>query len=64
MRLPVAAEYVGVSESKFIQMVKDGLMPKPFKIGGVTLWDRRKIDPAFDELSNPEVESVWDDVHA
>lgn len=63
MRLPVAAEYIGVSRSKFLQLVTDGLMPKPFKIGGVTLWDLRKIDPAFDELSNREEESVWDHIH-
>jgi predicted DNA-binding transcriptional regulator AlpA len=63
MRRPVAAAYIGVSESKFQQMVDDGLMPKSFKVGGVTLWDSRKIDQAFDELSNHEEESGWDDLH-
>lgn len=64
MRLPIAAEYVGVSESKFLQMVKEGVMPKPFRTGGVTLWDLRKIDTAFDALANQDDDSIWEDVHA
>jgi predicted DNA-binding transcriptional regulator AlpA len=65
LRLRDAAFYVGVSESKFQQMVAGGLMPKPFKIGGVTLWDARKVDSAFDDLPGniEDEESVWDNVH-
>ena len=39
-------------------------MPKPFRTGGVTLWDLRKIDTAFDALANQDDDSIWEDVHA
>jgi predicted DNA-binding transcriptional regulator AlpA len=64
LRLPDAALYVGVSETVFDRWVKKKLMPEPFKIDGVTLWDIRKIDPAFDALSNQDDDSEWDDPHA
>jgi predicted DNA-binding transcriptional regulator AlpA len=64
LRLPEAAAYVGVSETKFKAMVKAKTMPEPFKIGGVTLWDLWKIDQAFDALSNQGDDSEWDDVNA
>jgi predicted DNA-binding transcriptional regulator AlpA len=63
LRLPDAACYVGVSSSKFQAMVGEKVMPQPFKAGGVTLWDLRKIDEAFDALSNQEDDSEWDDLH-
>jgi predicted DNA-binding transcriptional regulator AlpA len=64
LRKPRAAAYVGVSETLFDTGVKNGLMPKPFKLGGVTLWDRHQLDLALDALSNREEEdSCWDDVH-
>jgi predicted DNA-binding transcriptional regulator AlpA len=63
LRKPRAAFYVGVSETHFDTWVRDKLMPEPFKIGGVVLWDRQRLDLAFDALSNREDDSVWDDVH-
>jgi predicted DNA-binding transcriptional regulator AlpA len=66
LRLPKAAAYVGVSETQFKRWVDDGLMPKPFKVGDVTLWDARKVDSAFDNLPGniSEEESEWEDIHA
>ena len=59
-----AATYVGVSPSLFDQMVKDGRMPKPKRINSRTVWDRKRLDEAFEALpddgegdSNP-----WDKV--
>ena len=60
----MAAAYVGVSETQFERWVDARLMPKSFKVGDVKLWDSRKIDEAFDELSNAEDEFMWDDLHA
>lgn len=59
-RIEVAA-YVGVSPTTFDLMVKDGRMPKPFRVGSRVLWDLRKIDPALDALSdaNSEPDDVW-----
>jgi predicted DNA-binding transcriptional regulator AlpA len=53
-----AADYVGVSPSLFDQMVKDGRMPQPKRINSRTVWDRRRLDEAFEALpdtldSNP-----------
>jgi len=65
MRRPVAAFYVGVSETKFQKMVDDKLMPDGFKVGDVKLWDSRKVDSAFDNLPGniSEEGSEWDNLH-
>lgn len=49
-----AADAVGVSVSTFDQWVKDGLMPKPRKIGGVVLWDVRSVNAAWDVIQGRE----------
>lgn len=45
-----AAAYVGVGASKFDEMVTDGRMPKPKRIDGRVIWDRKRLDEAFDAL--------------
>jgi predicted DNA-binding transcriptional regulator AlpA len=45
-----AAMYVGISPSKFDELVVDGRMPQPRRIDGRKVWDVRAIDLAFDEL--------------
>jgi hypothetical protein len=50
MSREVAARYVGVSASKFDQMVADQMMPRPKRIGGRVVWDRVALDLAFNEL--------------
>lgn len=50
LRRELAAAYVGVSASKFDEWVGDGRMPKPKRVDGCTIWDRRALDEAFDEL--------------
>lgn len=58
-----AAEYAGISTSKFDEMVRDGRMPHPRRIDSRVLWDinalNRSIDnlPGGDDGANP-----WDDV--
>ena len=52
-----AALYFGISVSKFDQMVTDGRMPKPKRIDGRRVWDRWRLDEAFDALPD-------DDIHA
>jgi predicted DNA-binding transcriptional regulator AlpA len=53
-----AAAYVGVGTTLFDAMVKDGRMPKPFRINTRILWDRYKLDAAFDALSDQN-ETRW-----
>jgi predicted DNA-binding transcriptional regulator AlpA len=49
-----AAAYGGVGTTLFDAMVRDGRMPAPFKIGARVIWDRRKLDGAFDALSDAD----------
>lgn len=50
LRRPEAAAYVGLGETKFDELVKDGRMPRPKRIDGRVVWDRKALDAAFDAL--------------
>jgi predicted DNA-binding transcriptional regulator AlpA len=58
-----AATYIGVSATKFDEMVADGRMPPPLRIDARKVWDIRSLDLAFDDLprENPPPNS-WDGV--
>jgi predicted DNA-binding transcriptional regulator AlpA len=45
-----AAAYVGVSPSKFDEMVEDERMPRPREVDKRLLWDRLELDEAFSAL--------------
>jgi predicted DNA-binding transcriptional regulator AlpA len=47
-----AAEYIGVGVTKFDEMVTDGRMPRPKRIDGRLVWDRIKLDEAFETLDD------------
>ena len=55
-----AAAYVGVGVTKFDEMVDDGRMPRPKRIDGRLVWDRIKLDTAFDELDDAGAKNEWD----
>ena len=55
-----AAAYLGISPSLFDQMVKDGRMPRPKRINSRTVWDRRRLDEAFEELPDGTERNPWD----
>jgi len=56
-----AAEYIGVGVTKFDEMVDDGRMPKPKRIDGRTVWDRLKLNAAFDALDDgARSNNEWD----
>ena len=58
-----AAEYIGVGVTKFDEMVDDGRMPRPKRIDGRLVWDRVKLDAAFDELDDDiRPKNEWDDL--
>ncbi|MBH5372961.1 hypothetical protein HZZ16_33655 [Bradyrhizobium sp. CNPSo 4016] len=64
-----AARYIGVSTTKFDQMVADGRMPRPKRVDGRVIWDRLRIEAAFTDLPdepalNPldRMASSWDRV--
>ena len=51
-----AAAYAGVGETKFMAEVEDGLWPKPETRGGRSIWDRRRMDEAWDRRGGTEGE--------
>jgi predicted DNA-binding transcriptional regulator AlpA len=58
-----AAMYVGISPSKFDELVADGRMPRPVKIDSRKLWDIRNLDLAFDALSSDDsAPNSWEGV--
>lgn len=50
LRREDAALYVGMSASKFGQLVAEARMPAPFAIDGCVVWDVRDLDEAVDAL--------------
>lgn len=48
------AAYIGVSVTLFDEMVKDGRMPRPKQVNARTVWDRRRVDLAFDALAEQD----------
>ncbi|MDE2385765.1 MAG: hypothetical protein KGO53_14205 [Alphaproteobacteria bacterium] len=59
-----AAEYVGVSASKFDEMVKEGIMPGSKRVGSRRIWDRLALDSHFDELPGHDTVNPWDEADA
>ena len=61
-----AAAYIGVSPTKFDEMVKDGRMPKPKRVDTRSIWDRVRLDIAFDGLPGDEIDeaNLWDEFQA
>jgi predicted DNA-binding transcriptional regulator AlpA len=55
-----AADYIGVSPSKFDELVKDGRMPKALEIDARRVWDRSDLDDAFDTLKMQPENNPWD----
>jgi excisionase family DNA binding protein len=55
-----AATYIGISATKFDELVEAGTMPKPKAIGKRRLWDRWLLDEAFDALPSIEEDNPWE----
>lgn len=56
-----AAAYVGVSPSLFDMLIKDGRMPGPKRINSRVVWDRLKLDAAFEALGDTDAGSTEDE---
>jgi excisionase family DNA binding protein len=59
-----AAAYIGVSPTKFQEMVADRRMPFPKRIDGRRVWSRPQLDKAFAALPDCRPAGVVDDEHA
>ena len=55
-----AAAYVGISPSLFDILVKDSRMPEPTRINSRVIWDKLKLDEAFEALADTEAASTED----
>jgi hypothetical protein len=64
LRRESAAAWIGVSPTKFDELVKDGRMPKPKRVDGCVLWDRYRLDDAFEALPDDGAADSWDEVAA
>ena len=60
LRRPEAARYIGISPSKFDELVRDGRMPHPFRVDTCTLWDIHDLDAAIDDLKHADTRNPWD----
>ncbi|MFL5240378.1 MAG: helix-turn-helix transcriptional regulator [Rhizomicrobium sp.] len=56
-----AAAYVGVSPSLFDMLIKDGRMPGPKRVNSRVIWDRLKLDAAFEALADADPGSTEDE---
>lgn len=54
-----AAMYIGISPTKFDELVGDGRMPKSIALDGRKLWDVRRLDVAFDALDPDPPDQSW-----
>ena len=59
-----AAAYVGISPSLFDMLISDGRMPGPKRINARVVWDRVKLDLAFEALAGGEEASAGSDWRA
>ena len=58
-----AAMYIGISPTKFDELVADRRMPGSMKIDGRNVWDIRRLDLAFDVLSEENrARNTWEGV--
>lgn len=55
-----AARYVGLGPTTFDQLVQEGKMPKPARVGRRAIWDRFKLDAAFADLDDSGSENRVD----
>ena len=56
-----AAAYIGVSPSLFDILVKDSRMPGPKRINSRVVWDRLKLDVAFEVLDDTDADGTDDE---
>ena len=45
-----AATYVGLGQSKFLELVAEKKMPAPVRVDRRVIWDIHELDAAFDAL--------------
>lgn len=61
-----AAKYVGVSPTKFDELVRDNRMPAAKRVDGRKVWDRHQLDSSFEALpADGDLDlNPWDELPA
>ncbi|HXZ02977.1 MAG TPA: hypothetical protein VEI03_23515 [Stellaceae bacterium] len=59
-----AAAYIGVSPTKFDELVRDGRVPRPKRIDARTVRERKQLDPAFEALPDETERNARNEVAA
>lgn len=47
IRLPEVLDKTGIKKSKFYELIAEGKMPKPNKIGNASVWVESELDAAL-----------------
>ena len=55
-----AAAYLDMSKSKFLELVTEGIIPKPVNLGGVKIWDRADLDGVVDDARKAQEDEPSD----
>jgi predicted DNA-binding transcriptional regulator AlpA len=56
-----AAHYIGVSPTTFDKLVGENKMPKPKQIGTRRIWDKMRLDLAFEAIpGDDDAPNPWD----
>ena len=54
LRAARAAAYLGMSETSFLKLVAQELLPQPKRVKGMSIWDRFELDAAFEALTDDD----------
>jgi len=54
LRRAAAPDWVGMSPTKFDELVRDGLPPRGKLVRGCRVWDRYELDTAFENLPDDD----------
>jgi predicted DNA-binding transcriptional regulator AlpA len=54
MRSDRAAAYLAMSQSTFLRLVEEKLLPEPVKIKGMVSWDRLELDAAYENFKGDD----------
>lgn len=54
LRADRAAAYLSMSQSAFLKLVDERLMPDPVRIKGITTWDRLELDAAYENFKSED----------
>lgn len=50
MRLPDVLGIFGVSKTAFYDGIKEGIFPKPLKLGRCSVWDKKEVRSAYQRI--------------